>query len=142
MPELPEVETVRRGLEPALTGATFTGVQLNRSNLRFPFPEDFSSRLSGQRIEHVGRRAKYLLFKLSGGETLLSHLGMTGNFRFSDPRTAEKHDHVVFEVTGTRLPGPRLPWPPPPARRHCWPASRTWASRKSGGWHRPCSAIV
>lgn len=108
MPELPEVETVRRGLEPFLTGAGINKVTLNRPDLRFAFPPDFADRLTGQRIVHVGRRAKYLLFGLSSGETLLSHLGMTGNYRFGLANAAEKHDHVLVEVNGTETPGPML----------------------------------
>ncbi|MEX1180163.1 MAG: bifunctional DNA-formamidopyrimidine glycosylase/DNA-(apurinic or apyrimidinic site) lyase [Cucumibacter sp.] len=80
MPELPEVETVRRGLEPFVTGALIAHVAVNRGDLRFPFPRNFARRLTGQRIEAIGRRAKYLLFSLSGGQTWLSHLGMTGSW--------------------------------------------------------------
>lgn len=111
MPELPEVETVRRGLAPLVEGALITTVRLNRPDLRFPFPDDFAKSLTGARITSVGRRAKYLLFALDSGATLLSHLGMTGNYRFSDellaapsryrqPIAAERHDHVVLELTG------------------------------------------
>jgi formamidopyrimidine-DNA glycosylase len=110
MPELPEVETVRRGLEPWLTGATIEKVTLNRKDLRFPFPEGLKTALEGQTVTHVGRRAKYLLMSLSGGETLLSHLGMTGSWRFAEhpidkpPRYYEpgeepKHDHMVWEIS-------------------------------------------
>ena len=84
MPELPEVETVRRGLEPWLVDATIDKVTLNRKDLRFPFPEGLASALQGQTILSVGRRAKYLLIGLSGGRTLLSHLGMTGSWRFAE----------------------------------------------------------
>lgn len=104
MPELPEVETVRRGLAPFLTGARIEKVTLNRANLRFAFPEGFADRLQGQTIEHVGRRAKYLLFGLSSAGIWLSHLGMTGAYRFEDRLIAEPsryrevraegHDHV------------------------------------------------
>lgn len=99
MPELPEVETVRRGLAPHIEGARIEEVILNRPNLRFAFPNDFAERLTGQVIVQVHRRAKYLLMALSGEETLLSHLGMTGNFRVSDqPQTIQKHDHVVMHL--------------------------------------------
>lgn len=105
MPELPEVETVRRGLAPYLTGARVERVRLERGDLRFPFPDDFAQRLTGARIETVDRRAKYLLFRLEGGLTWLSHLGMTGSYRFAEGRLNEttryvepdasgKHDHV------------------------------------------------
>lgn len=113
MPELPEVETVRRGLAPALEGRRLERVTLGRPDLRFPFPEDFVARLEGRRIERLDRRAKYLLARLDRDETLLMHLGMTGRFSIeaeagvaqpgdfvhaapADP----KHDHVVFHAEG------------------------------------------
>lgn len=110
MPELPEVETVRRGLEPYVTGAHIDKVTLNRKDLRFPFPEGFKQALEGATIESTGRRAKYLLFRLSNGKTWLSHLGMTGAYRFEDfkfkepsryyePDEDRKHDHLVLELT-------------------------------------------
>ncbi|ODT65661.1 MAG: DNA-formamidopyrimidine glycosylase [Pelagibacterium sp. SCN 63-23] len=110
MPELPEVETVRRGLEPWLKHATIETVTLNRANLRFPFPEGLKAALEGQRVETVGRRAKYLLMGLSGGRTLLSHLGMTGSWRFAEhgidkppryyePGIVAKHDHMVWTLS-------------------------------------------
>ena len=110
MPELPEVETVRRGLAPYLEGARIDKVTLNRRDLRFPFPRGFAKALEGQAITSVGRRAKYLLFRLSSGRTWLSHLGMTGAYRFADFRFKErsryyepgedvKHDHVVMDLT-------------------------------------------
>src|SRR5215468_9467805 len=80
MPELPEVETVRRGLEPALAGARLARVEARRPDLRFPLPEGFVQRLTGARIERLERRAKYLLAPLDRGETLTMHLGMTGRF--------------------------------------------------------------
>lgn len=103
MPELPEVETVRRGLEPVLTGARLTRVRQNRPDLRFPFPERFVERLEGATVERIDRRAKYLLMPLSTGETWVSHLGMTGRFtldgeqlgEFEEPAPiAGKHEHV------------------------------------------------
>src|SRR5471030_2344291 len=81
MPELPEVETVRRGLEPVLIGARIDGVEQRRADLRFPFPERFVERLTGRRVENLSRRAKYLLAALDSGETLIMHLGMSGSFR-------------------------------------------------------------
>jgi formamidopyrimidine-DNA glycosylase len=108
VPELPEVETVRRGLTPAMLGARIDKVELRRADIRFPFPLAFAKRLAGQRIVDVKRRAKYLLFQLDGGETLIAHLGMSGSFRmerteFSTPgqfhqeRSKDpKHDHVVL----------------------------------------------
>lgn len=121
MPELPEVETVRRGLAPFLADARIDSVILNRENLRFPFPEHFAARLTGEKISHVGRRAKYLLFALSGGETLLAHLGMTGNFRFANPNPEtladhagfEKHDHVIIGLSGADIPSPFLVYSDP-----------------------------
>lgn len=113
MPELPEVETVRRGLEPWVGGARIDSVRLNRPDLRFPFPDGFAAALTGTTIETVGRRAKYLLFHLSSGVTWLSHLGMTGSYRFAgrtfkdpsryyEPTVDAKHDHVVVELTHPR----------------------------------------
>jgi formamidopyrimidine-DNA glycosylase len=110
MPELPEVETVRRGLEPWLTGARIDRVTLNRADLRFPFPVGLKEGLEGASIVSVGRRAKYLLLSLSNGKTLLSHLGMTGSWRFAEhpidkgpryyePGTEPKHDHMVWEIS-------------------------------------------
>jgi len=116
MPELPEVETVRRGLEPLLTGARIEKVTLNRPDLRFAFPPRFAARLSGQTIVHAGRRAKYLLFTLSGGETLLCHLGMTGSFHFARPDAAGgfgRHGHVIFDLVGTPVPAPHLVYTDP-----------------------------
>jgi formamidopyrimidine-DNA glycosylase len=108
MPELPEVETVRRGLTPAMLGARIDKVELRRADIRFPFPPAFAKRLTGQRIVDVKRRAKYLLFQLDGGDTLIAHLGMSGSFRmektevstpgkFHHERSKDpKHDHVVL----------------------------------------------
>lgn len=111
MPELPEVETVRRGLEPVLAGARLSRVETRRPDLRFPFPEGFVQRLTGARIERLERRAKYLLAPLDRGDTLVMHLGMTGRFEVEDDRRRRapgefvqavpadpKHAHVVFET--------------------------------------------
>ena len=109
MPELPEVETVRRGLEPVMAGARVEKLVLNRPDLRFAFPERFAERVAGQRIESLTRRAKYLLAELSSGETLLMHLGMSGSFRTSEGIAGEDafhhprgklaaHDHVIFDL--------------------------------------------
>ena len=103
MPELPEVETVRRGLEPVLKGARLTRVRQNRPDLRFPFPERFPERLEDATVERLDRRAKYLLFPLSTGETWVSHLGMTGRFTLDGQQLGEfeepapiggKHEHM------------------------------------------------
>ena len=116
MPELPEVETVRRGLAPALVGRRFARVETRRGDLRVPFPDRFAERLTGQRIEGLTRRAKYLLAALDGGETLVMHLGMSGSFRVERdgdtlvrpfhherPKLAA-HDHVVFTLdSGARV---------------------------------------
>ncbi|MBO1905651.1 bifunctional DNA-formamidopyrimidine glycosylase/DNA-(apurinic or apyrimidinic site) lyase [Microvirga sp. 3-52] len=112
MPELPEVETVRRGLEPAMVGARFTKVAQRRPDLRFPFPERFSERLEGQEIKALGRRAKYLLADLASGEVLVMHLGMSGRFLVTQGGTTRMpgefhhehgglgtHDHVVFQLS-------------------------------------------
>jgi formamidopyrimidine-DNA glycosylase len=107
MPELPEVEAVRRRLEPAMRGARIEHVLLRRRSLRRPFPRAFASRLEGRRIRSVERRAKYLLVMLDSDETLLMHLGMSGSFRIDrhskHPTSAEaasdRHDHVVFTLS-------------------------------------------
>src|SRR5262245_16872246 len=111
MPELPEVETVRRGLAPAMEGARFQKVEARRGDLRWPLPKDFVQRLEGQTVAGLGRRAKYLLADLSSGEVLLMHLGMSGSFRVlrdAGETTPGKyhhergkllaHDHVVFHM--------------------------------------------
>lgn len=113
MPELPEVETVRRGLEPAIAGQRIARVEQRRPDLRFPFPENFRQRLEGKTVESLTRRAKYILVRLSSGETLVVHLGMTGRFTVAAapdaPRRATatfvyaagepgKHDHVVLHL--------------------------------------------
>lgn len=116
MPELPEVEIVRRGLEPVLTGASIAAAETRRADLRFPFPERFAERLQGQRIVSVARRAKYLLLSLSGGEVLVIHLGMTGRLTVHEPCRDKpavsfveyvyptgadpKHDHVLITLEG------------------------------------------
>ncbi|TCT05485.1 bifunctional DNA-formamidopyrimidine glycosylase/DNA-(apurinic or apyrimidinic site) lyase [Aquabacter spiritensis] len=115
MPELPEVETVRRGLLPVLQGAVIEQAEARRPDLRWPLPENFADRLAGRRIEAVGRRAKYLLADLDGGEVLILHLGMSGSIRiegwegsrasrpgaFHHPRGAPgPHDHVVLHLAG------------------------------------------
>jgi formamidopyrimidine-DNA glycosylase len=112
MPELPEVETVRRGLQPALEGARFDHVLARRPDLRWPLPKDFVQRLEGKTVKGLGRRAKYLLADLSSGEVLLMHLGMSGSFRvFHDGRKRKPgrfhhernkqltHDHIVFAMS-------------------------------------------
>ena len=122
MPELPEVETVMRGLESVLTGQRISEVRLARNNLRFPFPPDFVKRIEGRLVLRLKRRAKYILAFLEGGEVLILHLGMSGRFTIIDAKgrltglgefydesvTAEAgsgpHDHVVF----TREDGLRI----------------------------------
>ena len=108
MPELPEVEAIRRRLEPAMRGARIRHVLLRRKNLRRPFPPAFAARLEGRRIRSVDRRGKYLLVALDSGETLLMHLGMSGSFRIdrdAKHRTSSTgaadgcHDHVVFTLS-------------------------------------------
>src|SRR5258705_10338792 len=111
MPELPEVETVRRGLQPVLEGARLVCVEARRPDLRFPFPEKFSERLAGKTIRALGRRAKYLTMQMEGGPVLICHLGMSGSFRIETSDSSEMpgifhhqrsknstHDHVVFHV--------------------------------------------
>ncbi|MGX5799907.1 bifunctional DNA-formamidopyrimidine glycosylase/DNA-(apurinic or apyrimidinic site) lyase [Bradyrhizobium sp. Arg314] len=115
MPELPEVETVRRGLQPVLEGARLVKVEARRPDLRFPFPERFSERLTGRTVTALGRRAKYLTMHIENGPVLICHLGMSGSFRveaaessdvpgtFHDERSkSAAHDHVVFDVVSPK----------------------------------------
>ena len=81
MPELPEVETVRRGLQPVMEGSKILKAEARRKDLRFPFQKDFTARLTGQTVTGLGRRAKYLMADLTSGDVLLMHLGMSGSFR-------------------------------------------------------------
>ncbi|HEX2581145.1 MAG TPA: bifunctional DNA-formamidopyrimidine glycosylase/DNA-(apurinic or apyrimidinic site) lyase [Dongiaceae bacterium] len=98
MPELPEVETVVRGLRKVLKGQTLAHVIQRRADLRRPFPERFAQRLEGQKVADVTRRAKYILIHLAGGDIWLCHLGMSGSMVVSRdrPHQYEKHDHLVF----------------------------------------------
>lgn len=114
MPELPEVETVRRGLQPVMEGARIVSVEARRPDLRFPFPPDFVERLTGRKIVSLGRRAKYLTAEIEGGPLLICHLGMSGSFRIEDDAVstpgqfhherskAAAHDHVVFHLASPR----------------------------------------
>ena len=112
MPELPEVETVRRGLQPAMEGARFTQVEVRHRGLRWPIAKDFEKRITGKTVQGLGRRAKYLLADLSSGDVLLMHLGMSGSFRVGqdgqdgqiakyhhETSKSAKHDHVVFHMS-------------------------------------------
>jgi formamidopyrimidine-DNA glycosylase len=118
MPELPEVETVRRGLEPAMLGQRLARVEQRRPDLRFPLPERFVERLTGRTIEALSRRAKYLIADLDDGQALIMHLGMSGRFVVEAPGTPPvepgayyneigrhlQHDHVVFHLgSGARV---------------------------------------
>lgn len=109
MPELPEVETVRRGLSPVMEGRVILRAEQRRPDLRWPLPERMAERLTGQRVERLGRRSKYILADLSSGETLIIHLGMSGRMLISgvqagqfhhDLPAPEKHDHVIFDMEG------------------------------------------
>src|SRR5579863_8681187 len=112
MPELPEVETVRRGLQPVMEGSKIIKAETRRKDLRFPFQKDFAARLEGQTVTGLGRRAKYLMADLESGDVLLMHLGMSGSFRviknenqttpgqFHHARSEDRaHDHVVFHMS-------------------------------------------
>ena len=112
MPELPEVETVRRGLAPIMEGATVERLELRRPDLRFPFPDQFAEFLEGQQVVSVGRRAKYLLVDMANGQVIIMHLGMSGSFRIEEDAIGNKtpgvfhhektrlaaHDHVTFHL--------------------------------------------
>ncbi len=113
MPELPEVETVRRGLQPVMEGRRILSAATRRADLRFPFPERFAERVAGRRVTALGRRAKYLMADLDTGDVLIMHLGMTGRFIIEQAGQATEpgefareitrhaaHDHVVFEIEG------------------------------------------
>jgi formamidopyrimidine-DNA glycosylase len=112
VPELPEVETVRRGLAPVMEGARILRVEARRPDLRRPLPDDFNKRLTGETVTRLGRRAKYLLADLGSGDVLLMHLGMSGSFRVSrgdgkvgagklhhERGAGPAHDHVVFHMS-------------------------------------------
>ncbi len=112
MPELPEVETVRRGLAPVMEGARIVDVEARRPDLRFALPTRFAERLRGARVETLSRRGKYLIGGLSSGESLIMHLGMSGRFTVfkgqagghgRDQGGDHKHDHVVFDFDGARV---------------------------------------
>jgi formamidopyrimidine-DNA glycosylase len=108
MPELPEVETVRRGLAPVMEGARIAKVEVRHRGLRWPIAKDFEKRLEGMSVDGLGRRAKYLLADLSSGDVLLMHLGMSGSFRvgkdarpgvyYHERSKSTSHDHVVFHM--------------------------------------------
>lgn len=113
MPELPEVETVRRGLAPVMEGAVIARAQVNRPDLRWPFPERMAERLTGARVLRLRRRSKYILADLDPGETLIVHLGMSGRMTVSgdplgrflrDHPPRERHDHVILDMdNGARI---------------------------------------
>lgn len=113
MPELPEVETVRRGLAPLMEGRLIERAEIRRPDLRWPLPEGMQARLNGQRVGALRRRSKYILADLSGGETLLIHLGMSGRMLISAPEGESqpgqflhdipvpgKHDHIILHMEG------------------------------------------
>ncbi|WP_116133257.1 bifunctional DNA-formamidopyrimidine glycosylase/DNA-(apurinic or apyrimidinic site) lyase [Tropicimonas sp. IMCC34043] len=113
MPELPEVETVRRGLEPAMTGQVIDHAEIRRPDLRWPLPDRMADRLAGRRVERLRRRAKYILADLDSGESVLIHLGMSGRMTISgaapgsfhhERLLAVKHDHIVLDMAnGARI---------------------------------------
>ena len=112
MPELPEVETVRRGLAPVMENASVERLELRRADLRFPFPDNFAKIVTGQKIISVGRRAKYLLVDLEDGNVIIMHLGMSGSFLIVEEQNKDRpgefhyektrikaHDHVIFHLS-------------------------------------------
>ena len=116
MPELPEVETVRRGLAPVMEGARIVKVEVRRGDLRWPLAKDFAKRIAGATVDGLGRRAKYLIADLSSGDVLMMHLGMSGSFHIIQDAKNEKrnarpgdfhhargkigaHDHVIFHMS-------------------------------------------
>ncbi|WP_137042762.1 bifunctional DNA-formamidopyrimidine glycosylase/DNA-(apurinic or apyrimidinic site) lyase [Pseudolabrys sp. FHR47] len=113
MPELPEVETVRRGLAPAMEGARIDKVEVRHRGLRWPIAKDFEKRIEGQTVEGLGRRAKYLTADLSSGDVLVMHLGMSGSFRvghesrpgvyYHEKSKSAAHDHVVFHLSNGEI---------------------------------------
>ncbi len=123
MPELPEVETVRRGLAPVMVGAQILRVEAHRKDLRYALPNRFTKRLEGQIVDSLGRRGKYLIAELSGGESLIMHLGMSGRFTiqagdatrpgvFAQAQDCNpKHDHILMEIAGG--PGVRITYNDP-----------------------------
>jgi len=100
MPELPEVETVRRGLLPVMEGKMIMRAEVRRPNLRWPFPDNMAERLTGKIVQRLRRRSKYILADLDSGESLLIHLGMSGRMLISTKNHPDiaKHDHVVFHL--------------------------------------------
>jgi len=109
VPELPEVETVMRGIAPAMQGHEILRAEIRRPDLRWPFPPRMRQRLEGKTVQGLRRRSKYILVDLSSGETLLIHLGMSGRMtvsgqapgHFVHPHAApEKHDHVIVDMSG------------------------------------------
>ncbi len=105
MPELPEVETVRRGLDQSVAGGQLHRLTLARPDLRVPFTPGMARRLEGKRLDSVGRRAKYLLLRFDSGDTVILHLGMSGRIRVGKPGkiSQEKHDHAVFSFNGAEM---------------------------------------
>ena len=113
MPELPEVETVRRGLAARLTGRRIARVTVRRADLRRPLPPDLAEALAGRAVQGFARRGKYLLVHLEGGGVLIAHLGMSGRFCIADRPSGDAHEHVVFHFDD----GAVLSYDGPPALR-------------------------
>ena len=149
MPELPEVETVRMGLQPVLEGHSFTRVETRRGDLRVPFPKDFAKRLTGRKVARLWRRAKYLLGELDGGETLVVHLGMSGNMSVYAEGQERKLGNYFYDA-GARDSRPRQARScgdgngrARPHRLHRSPPLRIDdADRRQTGWNRiTCSRV-
>src|SRR5712692_5034420 len=129
VPDLPEVETVRRGLDPVMEGARIIRVEARRPDLRQPLPRDFAKRLEGQTVTGIGRRAKYLLADLSSGDVLLMHLGMSGSFRVS------RADSRRPEVRATKGREPRRTMAPLSFEAGLQPAPQDDGNHNHGAYY-------
>ena len=136
MPELPEVETVRRGLAGVFEGRRLTAVKVLRPDLRFPLPTDFSGRLEGRTVATLGRRGKFLLFGLEDGATLIAHLGMSGRFRIfdglSNATTTLSSRPMAASPSASTIPGGSVSWTSP--KKAPFAAIRCWQNWAPNPW--------